>query len=80
MIIEHRTRVTRTRMMEFYERLEENQANQAEIMDSFSILDKDIYDRLPLTRWLDKSGHPITGHLELPVETAAEIKKSVGKV
>ena len=32
------------------------------------------YDKLPLTRWLDKSGHPIPGHPELPVETAAEIK------
>ena len=29
---------------------------------------------LPLTRWLDKSGHPIPGHPELPVDTAAEIK------
>ena len=27
-----------------------------------------------MTRWLDKSGHPIPGHPELPVETAAEIK------
>ena len=50
------------------------QANQAEIKDGFSFLDKETYDKLPLTRWLDKSGHPIPGHLELPVETAAEIK------
>ena len=27
-----------------------------------------------MTRWLDKSGHPIPGHTELPVEKAAEIK------
>ena len=27
-----------------------------------------------MTRWLDKSGHPIPGHPELPVEKAAEIK------
>ena len=26
-----------------------------------------------MTRWLDKSGHPIPGHPELPVEKAAEI-------
>ena len=26
-------------------------------------------------RWLDKFGHPIPGHPELPVEKAAEIKK-----
>ena len=32
------------------------------------------YEALPLTRWLDKSGHPIPGHPELPVEKAAEIK------
>ena len=25
-------------------------------------------------KWLDKSGHPIPGHPELPVEKAAEIK------
>ena len=40
----------------------------------FSFLDKETYDKLPLTRWLDKSGHPIPGHPDLPVETAAEIK------
>ena len=27
-----------------------------------------------MTRWLDKSGHPIPGHPELPAEKAAEIK------
>ena len=42
--------------------------------DGFSFLDKETYDKLPLTRWLDKSGHPIPGHPGLPVETAAEIK------
>ena len=31
-------------------------------------------EALPLTRWLDKSGHTIPGHPELPVEKAAEIK------
>ena len=30
--------------------------------------------RMRITRWLDKPGHPIPGHPELPVETAAEIK------
>ena len=68
MIIEHRTRDKHqnadslSKKTEFYERLEEKQAN------------KETYDKLPLTRWLDKSGHPIPGHPELPVETAAEIK------
>ena len=59
---------------EFYERLEEKQANQAEVEDGFSFLDKETYDKLPLIRWLDKSGHPLPGNPELPVETAAEIK------
>ena len=58
---------------EFYERLEQKQANQAEIKEGFSFLDKETYEALPLTRWLDKSGHPIPGHPELPVEKAAEI-------
>ena len=80
MIIEHRTRDKHqnadspSKKTEFYERLEEKQANQAEIKDGFSFLDKETYDKLPLTKWLDKSGHPIPGHPELPVETATEIK------
>ena len=80
MIVEHRTRDKHenadslSKKTDFYERLEEKQANQAEIKDVFSFLDKDTYDKLPLTRWLDKSGHPIPGHPELPVETAADIK------
>ena len=80
MIIEHRTRDKHqnadslSKKTEFYERLEEKQANQAEIKNGFSFLDKETYDKLPLTRWLDKSGHPIPGHPELSVEMAAEIK------
>ena len=80
MIIEHPTRDKNqnadslTKKIEFYERLEEKQANQSEIKDGFSFLDKETYDKLPLTKWLDKSGHPIPGHPDLPVETAAEIK------
>ena len=80
MIIEHRIRDKHenadnlSKKTEFYERLEEKQANQAEIKDGISFLDKETYDKLPLTRWLDKLGHPIPGHPELPVETAAEIK------
>ena len=69
-----RTQIASEKKTEFYERLEEKQANQSEIKDGFSFLDKETYDKLPLTRWLDKSGHPLPGHLDLPVETAAEIK------
>ena len=59
---------------EFYERLEQKHANQAEIMEGFSFLDKETYETLTLTRWLDKSGPPIPGHPEFPVRKAAEIK------
>ena len=80
MTIEHRTRDkdqnadSPGKKTELYERHEERQANQSEIKDGFSFLDKETYDKLPLTRWLDKSGHPIPGHPDHPVETAAEIK------
>ena len=80
MIIEHRMRDKHqnadnlSKKTEFYERLEQKQANQAEIKEGFSFLDKETYEALPLTRWLDKSGHPILGHPELPLEKAAEIK------
>ena len=80
MIIEHRMRDKHqnadrlSKKTEFYERLEQKQANQAEIKEGFSFLEKETYEALPLTRWLDKSGHPIPGHPELPVEKAAEIK------
>ena len=80
MIIEHRMRDKHqnadslSKKTEFYERLEQKQASQAEIKEGFSFLDKETYEALPLMRWLDKSGHPIPGHPELPVEKAAEIK------
>ena len=80
MIVEHRMRDKHqnadslSKETEFYERLEQKQANQAEIKEGFSFMDKETYETLPLTRWLDKSGHPIPGHPELPVEKAAEIK------
>ena len=80
MIIEHRMRDKHqdadslSKKTEFYERLEQKQANQAEIKEGFSFLDKETYEALPLTRWLDKSRHPIPGYPELPVEKTAEIK------
>ena len=79
-ILEHRMRDKNqnndslSKKTEFYERLEQKQANQAEIKEGFLFLNKETYEALPLTRWLDKSGHPIPGHAELPVEKAAEIK------
>ena len=80
MIIEHRMRDKHqnadslSKKTDFYERLEQKQANQAEIKEGFSFLDKETYEALPLTRWLDKTGHPNLGHPELPVEKAVEIK------
>ena len=80
MIIEHRLRDKHqnadslSKKIEFYERLEQKQANQAEIKKGLSFQNKETYEALPLMRWLDKSGHPIPGHLELPVEKAAKTK------
>ena len=41
-------------------------------------MDKETYDSLPLTRWLDKSGRPIEDHPELPEEPLEKtiLKKS----
>ena len=85
MIIEHRMRDKNqnadslSKKTEFYERLEQKQASQAEIKEGFSFLDKETYEALPLTKWLDKYGHPMPGHPELPVEKAAEIKNPIKK-
>ena len=74
MIIEHRTRDKHqnadslSKKTEFYERQEQREANRPEIKDGFSFMDKETYDSLPLTRWLDKSGKPIEDHPELPKE------------
>ena len=79
-IIEHRMRDKHknddsfSKKTEFYEILGQQQANQPEIKEGFSFLDKETYEALPLTRWLDKSGHPSPGHYVLPVMIAAEIK------
>ena len=53
---------------EFYERQEQREADRPEIKDGFSFMDKETYDSLPLTRWLDKSGKPNEDHPELPKE------------
>ena len=74
MIIEHRTRDTHqnadslSKKTEFYERQEQREADRPEIKEGFSSMDKETYDSLPLTRWLDKSGKPIQDHPELPKE------------
>ena len=47
---------------------------QSLMKEGFSFLDKDTYEALPMTRFLNKSGRPIPGQPDLPVEEAAEIK------
>ena len=86
MIIEHRTRDKHqnadslSKKTEFYERQEQREADRPEIKDGFSFMDKETYDSLPLTRWLDKSGKPIEDHPELPKEPLEKtiLKKSRG--
>ena len=74
MIIEHRTRDKHQnadslrKKTEFYERQEQREANRPEIKEGFSFMDKETYDSLPLTRWINKSGKPIEDHPELPKE------------
>ena len=74
MIIEHRTRDkhqnadSSSKKTEFYERQEQREADRPEIKDGFSFMNKETYDSLPLTRWLDKSGKPIEDHPELTKE------------
>ena len=86
MIIEHRTRDKHqnadslSKKTEFYERQEQREADRSEIKDGFSFIDKETYDSLPLTRWLDKSGKPIEDHPELPKEPPEKtiLKKTRG--
>ena len=86
MIIEHRRRDKHqnadslSKKTEFYERQEQREADRPEIKDGFSFMDKETYDSLPLTRWLDKSGKPIEDHPELPKEPPEKtiLKKTQG--
>ena len=86
MIIEHRTRDKHRnadslrKKTEFYERQEQREEDRPEIKDGFSFMDKETYDSLPLTRWLEKSGKPIEDHPELPKESPEKtiLKKNRG--
>ena len=86
MIIEHRTRDKHqnadslSKKTEFYERQEQREADRPENKDGFSFMDKETYDSLPLTRWLEKSGKPIEDHPELPKERPEKtiLKKTRG--
>ena len=86
MIIEHRTRDKHqnadslSKKTEFYERQEQREADRPEIKDGFSFMDNKMYDSIPLTRWLDKSGNPIEDHPDLPKEPPEKtfLKKTRG--
>ena len=86
MIIEHRTRNKHqntdslSKKTDIYERKEQREADRPEIKDGFSFMDKETYDSLPLTRWLDNSGKPIEDHPELPEEPPEKtiLKKTRG--
>ena len=73
-IIEHRTKDKHqnadslSKRTVFYERQEQWEAEKPDIKDGFSFMNKETYDSLPLTRWLDKSGKPIEDHPVLPEE------------
>ena len=86
MTIEHRTRDKHqnadslSKKTEFYERQEQRKVNRPEIKEGFSFMDKETYDGLPLTRWLEKSGKLIQDHPELPEEPPEKtiLKKTRG--
>ena len=76
----HQNADSLSKKTEFYERQEQREADRPEIKDGFSFMDKETYDSLPLTRWLDKSGKPIEDHPELLKEPPEKIilKKTRG--
>ena len=86
MVIEHRTTDKHqiadsfSKKTEFYERQEQRQADRPEMKDGFSFMDKETYDTLPLTRWLDSTGKPIEDHPELPIQHQAKqiLKRTLG--
>ena len=87
MIIECRTKDKHqkadslSKKTEFYERQEQREADRPEIKDGFSFMNKETYDSLPLTRWLDKSDKPIEDHPELPKEPPEKtiLKRTQGR-
>ena len=76
----HQNADSLSKKTEFYERQEQSEVDRPEIKDGFCFMDKETYDSLPLTRWLDKSGKTIEDHPELPKETPEKtiLKKNRG--
>ena len=80
---EHRTREKHqnadnlSKETEFNDRQEQKEADNPEINDNFLFLNKENYDSLPFTRWLDKSRKQIEDHPEIPAEL--QEKKNLGR-
>ena len=76
----HQNADSLSKKTEFYERQEQMEADRPEIKDGFSFMNKETYNSLPLTRWLDKSGKPIEDHPELLKESPEKtiLKKNRG--
>ena len=53
--------------------MQQKQANQDEVEEGCTFLDKYTHEALRLMRWLDKSGDPISRHPDLSVKKAADI-------
>ena len=53
---------------EFYERQEERKPDRPETKDGFPFTNKELYDNLPLTKCLFKSGRTREDHPELPLD------------
>ena len=51
---EHQNTDNLSKKTVFYERQEQREADRPEIKDGFSFMNKETYDSLPITRWLDK--------------------------
>ena len=83
MIIEHRTRDKHqnadslSKKTEFYDRQEQREADRPEIKDGFFFMNQEIYDTLPLTIWLDKSGKPIESIPNYQLNTSKKTSKEV---
>ena len=89
MIIEHRAKDNNqntdslSAKTKFYEMQEQREADRPEIKDGFSFMDRETYDSLPLTRWIDKSRQKpdklIKYHSKLPIEhqEKAILKKKI---
>ena len=79
MVIEHITRDRHQnadsliKKTEFFDSQQQREADRRESKilacpPVFSFMDRETYDRLPLTRRLDRSGKPTEDHPELPAE------------